>query len=620
MTIPVPQSVNTELYLCKNVIVDPSYNHVYDFNSYSEQLRYFTSPWNSGGKAFYIFNGDDGYYSKLTFQRIGDTFRVPIPREMLEENGINYLVFRNKRYDSVTQKWYDKYYFCFISFMDYINENLTSISYSIDLYQTYQFDFIMRPCFVEREMINVSDDVAGANIVTEDIGYGEYIQNYIEPDSSNIDISFPNDEWNIVLATTYKRDFTPVNDQSSTKGVFNYFGVASGLAYLVFDDTEELSRWIINCTAQNQSTGIQAAYAVPKAICGSLDLDHDILPNGSKLQALKGYADFEIPDSVDGYTPINKKVLTYPYNMLFLTNNNSSSKIYKWEYFKETYRNCVRFFLFGVPVMPIEIGLIPFKYNGSGPDGFNMWERLVMTDVPICSFDIDVFRAYMAANKWKIGIQAVEKVVETTAKFGMGLIAGRKKITGGSTTTIKDTIVRNKIDKNGGETPYNRAERNISKEKTNYVNRTPSDYGIDSFNSLLNITGSLLDINSKPPEAFGETTNILNMASSMAGFNAYQTCVRHEYAKIIDDYFSKFGYACHEIKQPNLNNRVHWNYIKTCDCIILPKSDANALNTLEIMGLQSIFDNGVTIWHCLKNSNGNLSGESDFGNYSNNNH
>lgn len=254
-----------------------------------------------------------------------------------------------------------------------------------------------------------------------------------------------------------------------------------------------------------------------------------------------------------------------------------------------------------------------------------MWERLVMTDFPICSFDIDVFRAYMAANKFKVGTNVIAAGIEAVAGIGNLAQFGRKKISGISKTSIQDATTTKTLNDASGRLRTTEKWGRVAQSTTeNYQLRNPIDMGIETFNSLLNITGSLADISSKPPEAYGQTTNILNMATSMAGFNAYQTCIRPEYAEIIDDYFDKFGYACHKVKTPNLNNRLHWNYVKTLDVLIVPKpkpnNDSAALNTREIMALQAILDNGVTIWHCLKNSNGALSGESDYGNYNNNNH
>ena len=80
--------------------------------------------------------------------------------------------------------------------------------------------------------------------------------------------------------------------------------------------------------------------------------------------------------------------------------------------------------------------------------------------------------------------------------------------------------------------------------------------------------------------------------------------IRPEFAKILDDYFDRFGYATLRVKKPNINSRPHWNYTKTAGCTI--KGSMPADDERRICG---IFDNGITFW-----KNGD-----EVGNYSLNN-
>lgn len=80
----------------------------------------------------------------------------------------NYLIYKNEAYSN-------KYYYCYIDSMDYINDNCTHIHISTDVFQTYQFDFIYKQCFVEREHVN--DDSVGLHTQPENIEHGDYILN-----------------------------------------------------------------------------------------------------------------------------------------------------------------------------------------------------------------------------------------------------------------------------------------------------------------------------------------------------------------------------------------------------------------------------------------------------------
>ena len=77
-----------------------------------------------------------------------------------------------------------------------------------------------------------------------------------------------------------------------------------------------------------------------------------------------------------------------------------------------------------------------------------------------------------------------------------------------------------------------------------------------------------------------------------ARFIANKTSFKFEYAKIIDDYFSMFGYKINIVKVPNITGRRNWNNKKTIDCNFdgdIPQTDLNIIKTM--------FNNGVTLWH-----------------------
>ena len=84
----------------------------------------------------------------------------------------------------------------------------------------------------------------------------------------------------------------------------------------------------------------------------------------------------------------------------------------------------------------------------------------------------------------------------------------------------------------------------------------------------------------------------VNVASGNNTFHFYKMSIKEEYARIIDDYFSMFGYKVNRVKTPNLNSRRYWNYIKTINCNFegdIPQTD------MEI--IRAMFNNGVTLWH-----------------------
>ena len=71
-----------------------------------------------------------------------------------------------------------------------------------------------------------------------------------------------------------------------------------------------------------------------------------------------------------------------------------------------------------------------------------------------------------------------------------------------------------------------------------------------------------------------------------------QISVTAEYAKMIDDFFDRFGYTCGRLKVPNRNARPHWTYTKTKDVNL-----RGNVPTDDMRKIKEIYDNGITFWN-----------------------
>lgn len=71
-----------------------------------------------------------------------------------------------------------------------------------------------------------------------------------------------------------------------------------------------------------------------------------------------------------------------------------------------------------------------------------------------------------------------------------------------------------------------------------------------------------------------------------------------EHMKIIDDYFSRFGYAINETIMPKLNSRKNWNYIEIGESENIGYGSVPS-NFMEI--INGACRRGVTIWHNHEN-------------------
>lgn len=105
------------------------------------------------------------YIDNVQYQRKDNIIRFPAHIDKLLN--YNYVMYQNENYT-------DKWFYAFITNMRYVNDNMTEITITTDVFQTWQFDFIFKESFIEREMLSVADDIPGANLVPEGLETGEF--------------------------------------------------------------------------------------------------------------------------------------------------------------------------------------------------------------------------------------------------------------------------------------------------------------------------------------------------------------------------------------------------------------------------------------------------------------
>lgn len=85
--------------------------------------------------------------------------------------------------------------------------------------------------------------------------------------------------------------------------------------------------------------------------------------------------------------------------------------------------------------------------------------------------------------------------------------------------------------------------------------------------------------------------------NNLKDFYLYAMSIKDEFARIIDDYFSLYGYAVHRVKVPNFEGRYTWNYVKTAGCVFKGYDIPLQMQ----MQLAASLDAGMTFWHTPDN-------------------
>ena len=430
-----------------------------------------------------------------------------------------------------------KLYFCFITNMEYVNENCTAITFETDSFQTYQFDIHYEQSFVEREHVN--DDTLGIHTVPENVELWEYVSNSITTDE------YINGDYCYLLRSTIPAD--PQDDSNYDLAV-NYGGVpGAGMCY-VLTSVSALVQLIHGFNTNGRPDAIIDVYMLPKACVHVTDdflspyYHGQSLPTGHIVQKT-------FPGNVNGYVPRNNKLLTFPYLFLEVSNNSGSSNIYKYEFF---INHNIQFSMKCMPVPGGSIRLNPLNYmvnNKSNED-----EGLVGGKFPTLSWSRDEFTNWLTQNGVNIGLGVASSVASVIG--GAGLIAtGGGAIAGGGVIASGLGGVANSLSQ-------------------------IYEHSLVPYSACGNTNGG--DINT------GGNTNC---------FFFYQKSIREEYARIIDNYFDMYGYKVNTVKIPNITGRLNWNFVKTINCNItgsIPQKDMQKIKNMFNNGV-TLWHNPATM-------------------------
>lgn len=134
------------------------------FNSETARENYFKSR-----KIDYVQTELTGY----SYIRKNNTIEVPFILDYILD--CNYVMYQNQDYG-------DKWFYAFVTDLEYVSEYCTRLYIKEDVYQTWSGIAKFHPSFVEREC--VSDDTLGKHTVPEGLETGEYIVNQKELNST----------------------------------------------------------------------------------------------------------------------------------------------------------------------------------------------------------------------------------------------------------------------------------------------------------------------------------------------------------------------------------------------------------------------------------------------------
>lgn len=515
---------NSTINICSGVRLNSRYEHSIYFASQAAQLEYFA------GKVVKTFPA----YSYLR-----KSWPLQVQATMEQAKTWSYLYFRNGT---------GKYYFYFISNVEYKNENMVELSLELDVIQTYMFDYEMLHCFVERQ--HTETDNEGEHTVDEGLDVGHLTAVGRE------DFNEFNDLCILILSTinpNFAETETPVQALS---GVYNR--VFSGLKVWAVDATnvEAVASWgnqLDKLATAGFLDGIIAMWMYPKnmvTLGGENTWSDDVLCKvvSGVSESLTLYPVTERRTNLDGYTPKNNKLFAYPFNFIYATNNCGSSAVIRYERLDST--PMPTFGARGGIGPDSSVFVWPKNYNGIIN---NYDEGLTLGGYPTCAWDSDIYKMWLAQN------QNQHQLAGATA----GLT-----IAGGVVAGIGSIATGNVLGAAGGLSA-----------------------AVSGVQQIYSQIAQTKDMAIQPPQAKGNFSTSINLAMGRQTLTLYYKCVTAEQAKIIDDYFTMYGYKLNQVRKPNIHARKSFTYVKTVGCHI----KGNLCNE-DVVKIEAIFNNGITFW------------------------
>ena len=483
--------------------------------------------------------------SNYTFIDRNRKIRVAFPYSQCVQ--ANYIAFQNPDYSN-------KWFFAFIDNVEFKGNMNTEISFTIDAWSTW-FDYWQKkPCYILREHVN--NDGIGVNTIPENLNIEEVVQEYEQEDISLSEYFFVGvlTSHNPATNSTFTSPYTIVKKNILAKKLCLFENVA---------DSTDLGLFLLQTNQNGHADDIDSIFFIPAALIDRSKLEQNSGAIGQysynfyTIQNTREIESFNISVpkryNFSDYTPKNNKCFVYPYNYLFVSNNIGNQNIYKYENFSTNSAN------FDVE-LTVSVGcsgrLVPKNYKGKTKDDD---EILPLGKYPTIAWSSDAFTNWLTQ-------QAVNIPTKIATSFIPSVSSNNE--TGGAT-----------VDATG--------------------------VALNVAGQIANTIGQFYSASLLPNITHGQNTADINF---LAGRNTFTfRCMRAktEYMKIIDDYFSRFGYAINRVLEPNIVGRQNWNYLQigTTECVGNGTTPTNFMETIN-----NACRRGVTIWHNHDNiGNYNLS-------------
>ena len=553
----------TALKLYKSIPFQRDYKHTIDFDNISEQKAYFNS----------IFK-KDGSKQVSNFLYIDDNRKIIVEGSKGKYINYNYLSYVNG--DN------SKTYYAFIDKVQYVSEDSTEINFTIDLMQTYMFDYTLDECYIDRMHINRFKSSGQFDFdnkylkISEEIMVKDYESTYRKKFSNTHNSNFT-DIFFIIITLSESILETQPEYVNHTPNLYTYVFPISKDKYSVYDNESKVkypetlavlsktsfSPKIVSCVLAcdipvgytfetRNTTNKSISFNCPSRkvnftynnnnyclidLTQTPIIDNKNLGNINIYNTISAGKDFNPNNLNNIYNEI--KLWCYPYSKIVINNGNTKTELQ----IEDCDENLI---LYAYPTATINskyiLGIKGYKDNFAGEELYqypiNFYENLTLP------YSVDSLQQYL----------------------------------------INNTI------------------RGFSSQFTSIIDAPGKITGV--VNPVVNI----IESDNSPDKAYNiknDGSNYMSIYNNETQLYIYQTKLK----QFVFNLFTKKGYKINNYEKPNINSRYWFNYIKTYECNI---TSINIGENDIIEKIKEIYNSGITFWHYN-------SGNYKFKNYEDNN-
>lgn len=526
---------------------------------------------NATAQANYFLSLPGVSYTDFTYQRKDNIIRVPDLAENIYQ--YNYVMYRNK----ASAKWF----YAFITKIEFVNQNCTHVRIKTDVFQTWQFAFSFKQCTTIREHVHI--DTSFSHTLPENIDCGEVYEvartNALPYSLSNLnDAEFDSNYRILVVASEPLEAFAGSNTAQNPMvcgipGACHYYGIGRA----------NIRAALNQVVADGKVDAIISMYCVPigalaweQYVSTGLAYDtwfaHDKTPKYSDVSVL-----LPTQKVLNGVLIKNRKCMMYPYHFYVLHSSNGQQMIIEPQKIHNSAQVTVRTWFAG-NCNP-SILAKPINYGTQLSNGVSVNEYITYTDFPVVPFTVDAYQRYVAENKAQLAYTQIKGAID----IGLG-VAGMVAGIG-----LPAAIGGGMITPGGG---VNVAPGGIAFSPDEAaIMGSAGQFGA-GLRSTVGYLTNLADLKRRPDSVRGCLTGDATFVSGVNGIWISEMSIKPEYVHIVDNYFTAYGYKTMRLGVPTFKTRTAFNYIQTQDCNLegdMPQDDSDELCAL--------FNGGLTVWH-----------------------